>query len=40
MTYINIIENADNHMILDGVKYNNPRLFTIAIIKKYRDNTN
>lgn len=32
---INIIENADNNMILDGVKYKNPRLYTIALIKKY-----
>jgi hypothetical protein len=37
---INTIENADNDMILDGIKYKNPRLYTIALIKKYRNNTN
>ncbi len=32
---IKLIQNADNNMILDNVKYKSPREYTIALIKNY-----
>lgn len=32
---IRIVENADNNMEIDGVRYKTPRLYTIALIKEY-----